>query len=117
VPVLVYLFHFEPALATAYSLFIVGTTSLVGGVQSAMKRHVDFRAAVVFAVPSFVAVYLTRRFLLPLVPDELFTIFSWSVTRDGAIMVLFAIIMLAAAVSMLRNAQHVAQEQSKPFRY
>ena len=30
VPVLVYLFRVEPILATAYSLFIVGFSSLVG---------------------------------------------------------------------------------------
>ena len=33
IPVLVYLFHIEPTLATLYSLFIVGTTSLVGGIR------------------------------------------------------------------------------------
>ena len=30
VPVLVYLFHIEPVLATTWSLFIVGVTSLTG---------------------------------------------------------------------------------------
>ena len=32
VPVLVYLFGIDPVIATAYSLFIVGTTSLVGAI-------------------------------------------------------------------------------------
>lgn len=103
VPVLVYLFHVEPTLATAYSLFIVGTTSLVGGVQSAMRHRVDFRTAIVFAIPSFIGVYLTRRYFLPLLPEELFTVGSFLVTRDVGIMVFFAIIMLAAAFSMIRN--------------
>ena len=103
VPVLVYLFHIEPTLATAYSLFIVGTTSLVGGVKSAAKGLVDFRTAIVFAIPSFIAVYLTRRFVVPLLPDTLMTIGSFVVTKDIAIMIFFGLIMLVAAISMIRK--------------
>lgn len=116
VPVLVYLFHVEPTLATAYSLFIVGTTSLVGGVQSAMKHMVDFKTAVVFAIPSFIGVYLTRRYFVPLLPDELFNLGSFVVTRDIGIMVFFAIIMLVAAVSMIRNRGKEAPED-QPIQY
>lgn len=116
VPVLVYLFHVEPTLATAYSLFIVGTTSLVGGVQSAMKHLVDFRTAVVFAIPSFIGVYLTRRYFVPLLPDTLFTLGSFEVTRDIGIMVFFAIIMLVAAISMIRNRGKETPED-QPIQY
>lgn len=116
VPVLVYLFHVEPTLATAYSLFIVGTTSLVGGVQSAMKNLVDFRTAVVFAIPSFIAVYLTRRYFVPLLPEDMFTLGSFIVTRDIAIMVFFAVIMLVAAISMIRNRGNEAPED-QPIKY
>lgn len=105
VPVLVYLFHVEPTLATSYSLFIVGTTSLVGGVQSAMRQLVDFRTAVVFAIPSLIGVYLTRRYVVPAIPENLFAIGSFIATRDGVIMVSFAIIMLAAAISMIRRGE------------
>lgn len=116
VPVLVYLFNVEPTLATAYSLFIVGTTSLVGGVQSAMKHLVDFRAAVLFAIPSFVGVYLTRRYFVPLLPDTLFTLGRFDLTRDMGIMIFFAIIMLIAAISMIRNrpAEYPA---GRPLKY
>lgn len=116
VPVLVYLFHIEPSLATAYSLFIVGTTSLVGGVQSAMKNLVDFRTAVVFAIPSFIGVYLTRRYFVPLLPENMFTVGSFIVTRDIAIMVFFAVIMLVAAISMIRNRGNTAPED-QPVKY
>lgn len=116
VPVLVYLFHVEPTLATAYSLFIVGTTSLVGGVQSAMKHLVDFKTAVVFAIPSFIGVYLTRRYFVPLLPETLFTLGSFEVTRDVGIMVFFAIIMLIAAISMIRNRGKETPED-QPIQY
>lgn len=118
VPVLVYLFHVEPTLATAYSLFIVGTTSLVGGVQSAMKHLVDFRTAVVFAIPSFIGVYLTRRYVVPVIPEDLFTIGSYVVTRDIAIMVFFAVIMLVAAITMIRNhGKEIPEDQPVQYNY
>lgn len=112
VPVLVYLFHIEPTLATAYSLFIVGTTSVVGGVKSAMKGLVDFKTAIVFAIPSFIAVYLTRRFLIPVIPEQIASFGSFDVTRDVAIMVFFGLIMLAAAISMIRQKAADFQEDA-----
>jgi uncharacterized membrane protein YfcA len=112
VPVLVYLFHIEPTLATAYSLFIVGTTSAVGGIKSSMKGLVDFRTAIVFAVPSFIAVYLTRRFIVPMIPAELVSFDSVVITKDIAIMVFFGMIMLAAAISMIRQKANEPEEDT-----
>ena len=43
VPVLVYLLHVDPVLATTYSLFIVGFTSLVGGVKAYIKKLVEIQ--------------------------------------------------------------------------
>ena len=116
VPVLVYLFHVEPTLATAYSLFIVGTTSLVGGVQNAMKQLVDFRTAIVFAIPGFLGVYFTRRYFVPLLPEDLFAIGSFVITRDIAIMVFFALVMLVAGISMIRNHEKDTTED-RPVRH
>lgn len=107
IPVLVYLFHIEPTLATAYSLFIVGTTSLVGGVRSALNRMVDFRSALLFSIPSTIAVYLTRHFLLPYIPDVIVKTNSFLLTKDIALMLFFSLIMVMASVKMIRNNQSV----------
>jgi uncharacterized protein len=116
VPVLVYLFHVEPALATAYSLFIVGTTALVGGVRSGFNHLVDLRTAGVFATPSFIAVYLTRRFLLPVIPEEVLSLGGVIITKDMAIMVFFALIMLFTAITMIRS-RHSFLSEDQPVRY
>jgi len=71
VPILVYLLAINPVTATAYSLFVVGTTSLVGAIRNMTKGMVDLKVAAVFAVPAFVAVYLTRRYVVPRIPQEL----------------------------------------------
>lgn len=107
IPVLVYLFHIEPTIATLYSLFIVGTTSLVGGIRSAVNKMVDFRSVVLFAIPSTLAVYFTRHYLLPHIPDTLFTVASFIVTKNIGIMIFFSIVMLFASLRMIRDKQSV----------
>lgn len=102
VPILVYVMGVEPILATAYSLFAVGATALVGGIQNAIQKKVDFRTVLVFGVPSIVAVYLTRAYLLPMIPDTLFSVGNFEITKAIALMILFAVIMIMAAVSMIR---------------
>jgi hypothetical protein len=103
IPVLVYLFHIEPTLATAYSLFIVGITALVGGVKKGLANLVDIRAASLFILPSLISVFLTRRFLIPHIPANLFAIGSFVVTKEHALMLFFACIMVVVAVRMIRS--------------
>jgi uncharacterized membrane protein YfcA len=110
VPVLVYLFGVSAELSTAYSLFIVGTTALVGGIRNSMLGNVNYKTAVVFTVPAFIAVYSTRAFIVPAIPAEIVTVGSFVVTKDIAIMVFFALVMLAASISMIRNKRDANDE-------
>lgn len=103
VPVLVYLFGVAPVLATAYSLFIVGLSSLFGAVQNMKKGLIDFKTAAIFSVPAFIAVYLTHKFLVPAIPETIFEVSGFTLTKSIAIMVFFALIMFAAALAMIRN--------------
>ncbi len=113
VPILVYALSLNPVIGTAYSLFIVGATSLVGAVKNLMKGMVDIKTAIIFAIPAFIAVYLTRAFLIPAIPDELFQIGDFLVTKNLAIMLFFAIIMLLASVSMIRDKRKETDEEAK----
>ena len=83
VPVFVYILGIQPVLATAYSLFVVGSTSLVGSFTFMKKKLVNYRTAVVFAIPSFIAVFLTRLYLVPALPDPLFSLGSVDVSKDA----------------------------------
>jgi len=103
VPILVYLMHFHPVTATGYSLFIVGATSAFGTVQNFRKGVVEVRTAFLFAIPSLVAVFVTRKFIVPAIPEILFQTAAFSVTKEMFLMVLFAFIMLLASVSMIRK--------------
>lgn len=109
VPVLVYLFGIGAELATAYSLFIVGTTALVGSIRNATLGQVDYRTGVVFAIPALAAVYLTRRYLVPAIPDPIFSADALTLSKDMGIMIFFALIMVAASVSMIRGKKKDAE--------
>lgn len=111
VPILVYVMGVNPVLATAYSLFIVGTTALIGGIQSAIQKKVDFKTVIIFGIPSIAAVYSTRLWILPLIPDNLFSIGSFAVTKPIALMLLFAIVMILASVSMIRPSKSSIDKQ------
>ncbi|MEZ4797409.1 MAG: sulfite exporter TauE/SafE family protein [Flavobacteriaceae bacterium] len=113
VPILVYLIGLSPVMATAYSLFVVGTTSLFGAVQNYRNKMVDMRTAIVFAIPSFIAVYLTRRYLVPAIPESLFSVLGFEVTKNIFIMVFFAIIMLLASVSMIKTKKNTEPKDEK----
>ena len=82
VPVLVYLFSLDAVLATAYSLFIVGATSVVGSFSYFKKGLVNIKTAIVFGIPSIAAIFLTREYLLPAIPQEIFTIGSYTITKN-----------------------------------
>ena len=95
VPVLVYLFGVDPVLATAYSLFIVGSTSLVGALPKYKDGLVNMKTAIIFGIPSIMAVYATRAWLVPLIPNPVFSIGSFEVSKAMLLMGLFAVLMVS----------------------
>lgn len=117
VPILVYVMAVEPVLATAYSLFVVGVTSLVGGLQNARQKKVDFKTIVVFGVPSIASVYLARACLMPLIPDRLFSVGDFEFTKPMALMTLFAIVMISASISMIKPCDHCTEDESEKINY
>ncbi|MFN4144860.1 MAG: sulfite exporter TauE/SafE family protein [Runella sp.] len=116
-PVLVYLLGINPVVSTAYSLFVVGTTSLVGSFNFMRKGLVNYKAALVFAIPSFITVYLTRKYLVPAIPDSLFTIGGFEVTKNIGIMIFFALIMLAASYSMIKDKKSNGQPEEGELKF
>lgn len=105
IPVLVYLFQIDALLATTYSLFIVGVTSIVGGLSYFKKRLVDFRAVLTFGFPSVVGVYLTRLYVVPAIPDSIITLGQFTLTKELLLLLFFAGLMLLASLKMIKKEQ------------
>lgn len=118
VPILVYLLGVEAGeYAPAYSLFIVGGTALVGGIQKYRDGFVDVKTFIVFGVPAIITVYFTRHTLVPAIPDEML-LGDYILTKRLLVMAVFAILMVLASVSMIRGRKEEEQkEEEQKFNY
>ncbi|MFD2871727.1 sulfite exporter TauE/SafE family protein [Mucilaginibacter ximonensis] len=103
VPVLVYLFGTSPLLATSYSLFIVGSTSMVGAYSNYRKGLVSVKTALLFGLTSITTVFVTRKFFIPLIPKHIAQFGSFELTENTMTMMLFAMLMIAAAAAMIKS--------------
>lgn len=115
VPILVYFLSFSPIVATGYSLFVVGSTALVGTLRNIKKNTIDFKTAIIFAIPSIITIFMVRSLVIPNLPEVIFSIGSFKLTNSLFIMVLFAIIMLLAGWSMIRSKEINSNNGVKKF--
>ncbi len=112
VPALVYLLGVEAITSTAYSLFIVGITALVGAVRSYFAHDIDVKTGIIFAIPSLIAVWFTRAFLIPTLPDT-FYVFSFEMSKDVALLLFFAVIMIMSSITMIRSKNGEEESNGK----
>jgi uncharacterized protein len=105
VPVLVFMFGISPILSTSYSLFIVGSTSLVGAFNNYRKGLVSVKTALLFGLSSITTVFLTRKFIIPAIPKHIAYIGSFELTENILTMLLFAVLMVVAATAMIRSSR------------
>lgn len=117
VPVLVYLFQVDAVLATTYSLFIVGMSSFVGSLNSFKNKLIDFRTVFLFGLPSIAGVYLSRKMILPKLPETLFTIGDFEMSKSIFLMVLFAVLMILAAFKMISKSKISTDESQEKYSY
>lgn len=110
VPILVYIFKIPPVIATAYSLFIVGLTSLFAVLGYVKQKLVNFKVGVIFSIPAFVGVFSSRKFIVPSIPKELLHLGNYTLTKDTGILFLFALMMVVASISMIKKQK----ESTKP---
>jgi uncharacterized protein len=104
VPVFVYIFHINPVLATGYSLFVVGVSSAVGTLNYMKAGMLNYKAAFVFAIPSLVTVYATRKFLMPTIPERVLSIGSFDISTNAVVITLVAAIVVVALFLFIRKA-------------
>jgi len=103
-PVLVYIFGINPVLATAYSLFIVGITSLVGSIKNLRNNMIDYHTTLFFSISAIISVYITRKYLILLIPEIILTSDLIILTKEKFIMLLFSILMVVAGFFMIKKS-------------
>jgi uncharacterized membrane protein YfcA len=117
IPLLVYLFHIQPTIATGYSLFIVGISSLAGAYNSYRNGNIHFKAVAYFGISSIITVVLIRRFLIPLIPEDLFRLGNIEVTRSFLTMILLAFVMIIASFKMIFKAPPLSSNKNYRMPY
>ena len=113
VPVLVYIFHIPPVMATAYSLFIVGATSFVGAIPKYREHLINLKTGIQFGIPSIIAIFSTRKWIVPAIPEIVFEA-GFVLTKRELLLGLFALLMVIASISMIRTKKKIASK-SKHF--
>jgi uncharacterized protein len=113
IPILVYLFHLDVVTASAYSLFIVGMTSLVGAIPKYQEHLINLRTGIVFGVPSIVSIFSTRKWVVPSIPEVL-SMGPFHITKRLLLLGIFAVLMILASYSMIRQREIVLQDVEKP---
>ena len=103
VPILVYLFGINPVTATAYSLFIVGTTSLIGSIKNIRNKLINYSSTLLFSFSAVITVYLTRKYLIHLIPETIINTDLIFLNKDQLIMMLFSLLMLVAGFLMIKR--------------
>ena len=112
VPVLVYLFADSVSVdqATTYSLFIVGVTSLFGSYSSLAKGDFKLEAIYLFALPSLISIFITRKYLMPCLPEVIFSFTSFNVTKNMTVLLTFSALIIFASYGMIKKNRNVRKK-------
>lgn len=117
IPILVYLFGVNPKLATSYSLFVVGFTAAIGAFRHYRMGNIKMKSAILFAIPSLITLIFVRKIVLSAIPEQIFNVNNFAISKDFLIMVLFAVLMIAASYSMIKtNKNDIIQSKPNPLK-
>lgn len=117
VPVLVYLFKIDAVLATTYSLFVVGVSSFLGSYNYFKNKLIDFKTVMAFGLPSIIGVLVSRKYILPEIPENIFQIAGLEITKNLFLMLVFAILMLMAAFKMIKKETKTCKTTEVSYNY
>lgn len=117
IPILVYMFSQDAEAASAYSLFLVGVTSLTGAVLKQKEQFVAVRAALMFGLPSISATFVTRKWIVSRVPDRIWEVGSFQITKGDMLLFLLGSLMIASSLMMMRDSSVNASVSRPRFGY
>jgi uncharacterized membrane protein YfcA len=115
VPVLVFFFDIDPAMATTYSLFIVGIAAIAGSINHYRMSNISYKTILLFGIPSVIVLFIMRHWLLNMMPSVLLRSDKFSVTKSSFILGVFAALMLVAGWSMIRQRNYVPSKERQSY--
>ena len=100
-------------MASAYSLFIVGATSFVGAIPKYREHLINLRTGFLFGLPSIIAIFCTRKWIVPAIPTIVFETAGLTLTKRELLLGLFAVLMVLASVSLIRKKKEITSESQR----
>lgn len=117
VPIFVYLFHLDAVTATSFSMFVVGSTSLVGSAGYIKQRKIDFRTSLLFGIPSIIGIIFSRRLVVPHLPEYIIQRGEFTLTKNTFLLILFAILMLVSSYKMIKKTNDTPLKKTQEPNY
>lgn len=115
VPILITVFGILPQSAFLYSLFIVGITAMIGTIRGISEKNIDFKTGISFGLTSIITVYFTRIYLVTNLPNVLFKVGNFELTKDLYLLLLFAFLMVFASVLMIKKTNTLIEKNEFYF--
>ena len=103
-PVLVYLFALSMETASAYSLFLVGMTSLAG-VAIKRKEHFVIGSALTFGIPSLAGAFVARKWIITCIPHCIARMQHFHLTKETLLLLMFSLMMIGSSLLLLRQVK------------
>jgi uncharacterized membrane protein YfcA len=76
---------------------------MVGAIKAWRDGLLDIKTGFLFALPSFVGVYLVRAFVMPNLPEIIYHSESFVFTKALLIMMVFAVLMVTSSLMMIKK--------------
>lgn len=111
VPILVYLFSLDVILASAYSFFIVGITSIIGVFLKQKDQSIDLKTSLFFGLPSLLTIFLTRKWIVPNIPEIIIESDSLQIAKREFFLSLIGIVIILSGLMLLIK---FSKQQLKP---
>ncbi len=110
IPILVYMLGQTFDHAAGYSLCVSVLVSGVGTFMAARQRVVDFKKAFEFGIPTAIMAFISRSYIVKLLPDVVF-----GLPRQSTMIFAFALILVTAGIAMIRSKKYTAPENPHPL--
>ena len=116
-PIFFYLFGIPIIDATAYSLFTVGLTSLIGSIKNIKLRLIHVNTVIYFSTSAALSVYITRKYIIELIPDQIISIGDLTITKEKFLLLFFSVLIFFAGTAMIRNRKDKSSNERRGLKY
>ncbi|WNJ19335.1 sulfite exporter TauE/SafE family protein [Pontibacter sp. G13] len=112
-PVLAYLFAKDANLTSAYSIFVIGLTSIIGTFGKVREDIIPYKVTFAFLIPALLSTWFARWALVPMVPEHLLEIGDFVLVKKQGLLILFAVILVFSGLSMITGFADKLKERSQ----